>query len=694
MIQTWWRRWTQRNSRRSSPKRGPARYRPELTALEKRDLMAVAGATNFPGILTTNVIEPPSASIAVGPTQVLEAVNSSVAIYDKATRVTLLEQSFADFFAPVRGANPTGFQSDPVALFDEQVNRFILAVLDVSDAEQRSFLNVAVSNSATATEGFVEMFRIETTQIAGDGRILGGDFPRIGRNADAIVFTLNMFRFPTTPEQFDHVQVISLDKSSLLDFNPATVNTFRVDRLSTDFSMAPTNIHDAVPGGPMWFVEENRDNANLRIVRMDGVLSGFPSFSDFVLSVAAYSPPTPPAQPGGASVDPRIDSRILNAAARSGLVVAAHNVGTGTHTVARWYQIDVSNGFPILAQAGDVAVGNGVDTYYPAIDIANNRDMGMVFLQSSPREFLGMYITGRRADDPPNVMQTPQLIKGGEGVYNGDRAGYSGIAVDPGNAPSFWGAGEFAQASANNDPNNWGTWIVNFVLQGTDPTSLISRPRQFVALTYSDVLLRPVDPSGLAFWSTLIEQGVPRQEIVRAITGSTEYLTQLVQGFYRSLLGRNADAAGLAGFVNFLATGGNSDRVQAAILASPEYVARNGGSNNLLYVRSLYTRVLGRPADAAGELYFARLLAAGVPRENVALMLVSSLEAKTRLVAGYYQRFLRRPADAAGLNAFASQLATAVSIQQAIVVSDGPRTGRNEDVIAAIVGSVEYFARI
>jgi Domain of unknown function (DUF4214) len=709
MIPTWWRRWTQQLTR-SRPRAKPARYRPEFTVLETRSVPAVVGSINFPGLASSGLEDRPNESVAVGPDQVVEVANTNIAIYDKASKAVLAQTSLANFFGPIRGASASGTISDPIALFDELSGRFIVAALDVSDRDQRGFLDIAVSNSSNANGGFTEIFRLETTEALDNGTLLWGNDVRIGKNADAIVFTFNMFTFPTTSSQFDHVQVVTLDKSTLLDRDPSTQRIFRFDRPAADFGLAPADLHDPVAGGPVWLVgENNRDGKNLKVVRVDNALSSSPAVTDFLVPVPAYSAPPPPLQPGGNSPDLTIDSRIQNAAGRGGSLVAGQNIGVTGRAIARWYQIYIRGAAPALVQAGDIDRGPGVNTYYPAIDVAPNGDIGMTFIESSAREYLSMYITGRKPNDAINFMQKPLLIKAGEAIYRSNRVGgHSSISVDPGNFPNFWAASVFAR-DTNGGLNNWGTWVVNFLTDvteapgngGTQGTAGqiqigVSASQQFVAQLYVDLLGRQVDPSGLASWSAQVDAGVAREQGALAIETSREYLSLVVNDAYRTLLGRDADASGLNNFVNFLAAGGRPDEVQQALINSPEYAARNGGADNLTFVRSLYLNVLGRQADPQGEAHFTGVLNAGIPRSSVVQLIVTSPEAKTREVESFYQRFLRRAADPNGLNHFVSLLLRGAGLQQPIVTSD-PTSGSNapgaleQDVIAAIVGSAEYF---
>ena len=109
---------------------------------------------------------------------------------------------------------------------------------------------------------------------------------------------------------------------------------------------------------------------------------------------------------------------------------------------------------------------------------------------------------------------------------------------------------------------------------------------------------------------------------------------------------------------------------------------------------ALYLDVLNRPIDSSGQGTYSALLANGTTRAQVATMLLTSTEYYTGLVQGFYQRFLHRAADTMGLNAYVTQLSTPPSPTTSFIVGGATTSSqpiRDEDIIAALVGSQEYF---
>ncbi len=454
-------------SRRRRPARRVLLAKPCLRLEPLEDRSLPSALPGFAGLAFSDDPRfiPPDTHAAVGPDHVVEVVNASVAVFDKDTRAKLFQRQLQPFFARVGAATPT---FDPVVAYDELSGRFIVATLEQVPGNQTSFVDVAVSNTSNPLDGFAEMHRIELTEVAGGQRTFA-DYPKIGYNADAIVISFNMFGF--TGGYFN-VQVLSIDKPTALDLNPATLTRFRADVPGgrAHQTMAVATMHGAAPGDPMYFVEEAgfANGRALRVVRMTDVLNATPTFANFNIPVTPYGFPPLATQPGGAVRTN--DTRVLNAAWRGDRLVASQTVGSGGAARARWYEFN-TGGTPALTQSGQIAPGAGVHNYFPSIEIAADGSLGMTYMQSSFNEFVSMYVTGRTEAEPLGVMRTPLVAKAGEAFLRGaERAGdYSGISVDPEDGTLFWAANEYARSSPIGA--NWATWITVFGASWLPPAS-------------------------------------------------------------------------------------------------------------------------------------------------------------------------------------------------------------------------------
>ncbi len=204
--------------------------------------------------------------------------------------------------------------------------------------------------------------------------------------------------------------------------------------------------------------------------------------------------------------------------------------------------------------------------------------------------------------------------------------------------------------------------------------------QRFVEDVYWDLLRRPVDPSGLAGWSGLLDAGVSRTQVAIGIQNSLEYRTLVVQDLYNQILGRSPDPGGQTGWVSFLTQGGTAEQLEAILFGSDEFFITHGSDNNKGFLPDLYQTALQRPIDPGGAQGWGQALQSGaLSRQAVAVAILASLESDRLEVQGLYRRTLRREPDSGGLDAFTNLLQKGVP---------------NELVQAIFIGSDEYFAKV
>jgi Ca2+-binding RTX toxin-like protein len=213
----------------------------------------------------------------------------------------------------------------------------------------------------------------------------------------------------------------------------------------------------------------------------------------------------------------------------------------------------------------------------------------------------------------------------------------------------------------------------------SDGSESLSANDRFVRRVVADLLNRPADPAVAAALRSLLDGGASRTAVAAQVLSSAEYRTVLVRGLFEAYLGRPADPRGEAALVRLLATGGSDEQVQATILGSDEYFGLAGGTTTD-FLDQLFNDVLGRPADATSLASFGGALTAGtLTRAQVATAVLTSDEYRTLLVQSYFERFLGRTPAAAERSPLVSQLAAGAT---------------DEQVIAGMIGSAEYFGRV
>jgi hypothetical protein len=416
--------------RRPARRPGPSVVRPRLENLEDRTLLSVDLASTFEGIGFSGYI-PPDTIAAVGPNHVVEAINLQLAYIDKVTGARSV-RPLQSFFAPLGGVLQG---SDPVVLYDEETGQFVVGMLDYNGGALSRF-DLAVSNDSDPNDGFY-YGRYDMNDGVGGNEF--ADYPRMGYNADAYVIGFNMF---LNGSSFDHVDVLSIDKTTLTGYRAV------VPGGAGNFTLVPAAMHFSNYGDPVWLVESGVFNS-MKVVQLTNELSDSPSFSTTTVVVGTHGAPPNATQPGSGTIPiGGLGDRVYNAAMINGQLVAAHTVGSGGVGRVRWYQFDTTSGTPVLYQSGTIDQGPGVYTYMPTIDINYEGDLGLTFMESSPSEYVSMYVTGQSIYDAPGTLQTPVVTHPGTSRYTISRVGdFSGISVDPNDGYTFWAANEYKGSS-------------------------------------------------------------------------------------------------------------------------------------------------------------------------------------------------------------------------------------------------------
>ncbi len=435
------------------------------------DNMLLGGFDGLNAVNNACACSPPDTIGAAGPNSFIESVNTAMGLYNKTTGAQISRVELGSFFNT--GLGGVLSLSDPVVIYDEQVNQFVLGILDFSFGGQ-SRLDVAISNTSDPTLSASDWTFRRYNVNDGVGGFDFADYPKIGYNADGYVFSFNMFPGGSF---YDHVATLSVRKNDLTGF-------LNVVSGGTDHhTFAPARMHDAAPGSPMWFVEavgsgHNGDPGDpgnqIRTVRMDNPFSASPTFVYTALNVNAFLSGISPLG-GRTGLGTRMYHSALRTVGGVTHLVAAHspgfNDGSGTHSKVQWYDIDVSDpSAPHLIQQGRIDPGPGIDTYFPDADIGLDGAIGMNYSQSVPfgsnlprPGLMDMYVTGRVPSDPLGTLETPMVAKLGAAQLNAfGRAGdYSFTTIDPVDG-TFWAANEY---SANIASPNWATWISHFRLE-------------------------------------------------------------------------------------------------------------------------------------------------------------------------------------------------------------------------------------
>jgi uncharacterized repeat protein (TIGR01451 family) len=179
--------------------------------------------------------------------------------------------------------------------------------------------------------------------------------------------------------------------------------------------------------------------------------------------------------------------------------------------------------------------------------------------------------------------------------------------------------------------------------------------------------------------------------VANAFTHSDEYLANVVIQDYLQLLHRTPSAAEVNSWVGLLKGGLTDEQVLARFASSAEYSQQTGGTDQA-WVEALYHDVLSRSSDAAGMAAWLQALASGTSRLNVAFAIATSIERESIVVAADYQRYLGRGPSASEAAAWVNQLQHGMSSEQvaaAFVASDEFYRGHDSSIAIWLNGAYQ-----
>ena len=421
---------------------------------------------NFPGLGAGDygfVVQyaPPDTNLSVGDRQVVQIVNPSFAVFDKATGALLMGPVPNNtVWRGFGGGCESNNDGDPIVLYDKAAQRWILSQFSVST---KPYLQcVAVSTTSDATGSY---YRYAFSY----GRLQFPDYPKIGVWPDAYYVSYNIF---TLGIRFAGAKVCAFDRTSMLAGAAATQQCFQLRSFG---GLLPSDLDGATPppaGAPNYFVSFGTNSLNVWKFHVDWVTPANTTISPVPsnIPVAAFTPAcnggTCIPQLGTSQTLDSLADRLMYRLAYRNLgdhesLVVNHSVQVNSVSGVRWYELRVSGGDLSVFQQG---------TYQPDPDhrwmgsIAMDRvgNIAVGYSVSSTATFPSIRYTGRVPSDPAGTLQAESSITAGGGSQTGglSRWGdYASMSIDPVDDCTFSYTTEYLKLSGS---FNWSTTIASF----------------------------------------------------------------------------------------------------------------------------------------------------------------------------------------------------------------------------------------
>jgi hypothetical protein len=419
---------------------------------------------------------PPDTHGDVGPTHYIQAVNTSVGIFDKATGTRLAAFTIDDFFTAAGASSvcATGNYGDPIVLYDQISGRWIMtdfAWLDMANGPY--YECIAVSKGADPVSGgwWVYNFAADATAL--------NDYPKLGVWNDGIYMSSNLFdclNSNCSSANYDGVKVWTLNRADLI--SGAALRSIAFNVGSAYFSLLPANQKGtpAPDGTPEYFLSDYDVYGSTNTMKMwkfttdwatpaNSTLSGPTSFT-----VASYIPPSDFSnvpELNGVALDSLGDRlmtwlqyRNINGVESLWVSRTVKASALKTNFGIRWTEIRNMKTTPSVHQQGTYAPDNNY-RWMPSLAVDQLGNMAVGYSVSSATTYPSIRYAGRLVTDPLNTLgQTETTLIAGTGSQTGfSRWGdYSSMSIDPVDDCTFWYTSEYYETTSN----NWQTRIGSF----------------------------------------------------------------------------------------------------------------------------------------------------------------------------------------------------------------------------------------
>lgn len=478
---------------------------------------------NFDGVGAMG-FAPPDPSVDVGPSHIMQMVNSRFQIWDK-TGTSLL--------GPVPlGTIWTGFpgpwssslnDGDPIVLYDETADRWLAAEFSLPTFPVGPFyMLLAISVTGDPTGSWYR-YGFTFTHMP--------DYEKFGIWPDGIYMSANAFTSGSL--SYTGAYAVVFDRAKMLVGDTTATMQFTIVPSSAGWSMLPSDWDGTVTppaGSPNFFTQLHdgavfggADGIDIFEFHVDWVDPGMSTFTGpLFLSTSPYTGVDGIPQMGGSTLD-ALDGRAMNKLQYMNFgthesMVFCHTIDAGgSRAGKRWYELRKAGLTSwILYQEGTYAPADGLERWMGSIAMNSSGDIALGYSVSSSTIFPEIRFTGRLSGDPLGVMTiTETTIHASSGAQTGlTRWGdYTQMSLDP-DGITFWYNNQYQPATGS---FNWSTRIASFAFGPPCPVGFASSPAPADGATDVDINIGQLDwtngsgSTAIEVWfdGSMIYSGVP-----------------------------------------------------------------------------------------------------------------------------------------------------------------------------------------
>ena len=434
---------------------------------------APAPLITFKGLDLTNwgAGWPPDTHGDVGPNHYIQAVNTSIGIFNKSTGARLAAFTFDSFFAANGGSGicTTDNYGDPIVLYDQISGRWIITdfAFTGNGTTPPYYECIAVSKSADPVSGGWWLYTVTASTTALN------DYPKFGIWSDGIYMSANMF---TGGASYGGVKVWALNRDDMI--SGASLRSISFTLGTSYFSLLPANVKGTLPpaGTPEYFMSDYGSNTNMKLWKFTTNWTT-PSSSTFTgpqtFAVASFTRPAANSvrQLGSTERLDTLGDRLMtwlqyrNINGTQSLWVSRTVKVSSSSYGIRWMEVRNMSGTPSVYQQGTYAP-NAAYRWMPSLAVDKFGNMAVGYSVSTSKMYPAIRYAGRLVTDPLGTLgMTEQTLFAGTGSQKGgyNRWGdYSSMSVDRVDDCTFWFTTEYYETIGN----NWQTRIGSFKFPG------------------------------------------------------------------------------------------------------------------------------------------------------------------------------------------------------------------------------------
>jgi hypothetical protein len=409
---------------------------------------------------------PPDPNAAVGPNNVVDIVNTDIAVFNKSGTAIFGPVPTNTLWSGFGGGCQTNNDGDATVAYDRIADRWVIQQFSVATTPYLEC--VAVSQTPDPT-GAYNRYSFQYNQFP--------DYPKLGVWPDAYYTTYNMF----TGLSFMGGEVCAFDRTKMLAGQAATQQCFNVG--ISYGGLLPSDLDGSrLPptGAPNTIVSLGTGTSDLATWKFhvdwttpsNATLVGPTSLTVASYAAACNSGTCIPQAGTSQQLDSLADRLMYRLAYRNfgdhEALVLNHSVAAGSSTGVRWYELRLAPGTGLVSvfQQGTYAPDANY-RWMGSIAQDQQGNMALGFSKSSSSISPQIHYTGRLSGDPAGTMpQGEGTVIDGAGSQNGSLSrwgDYSSMSIDPSDDCTFWYTNEYIPA---NGSFNWSTRIGSFKFTG------------------------------------------------------------------------------------------------------------------------------------------------------------------------------------------------------------------------------------